>query len=1064
LTYADLDEKWAERVASPEPLVSHLVDLIQARQSSLGRVPIFPSGEAVYVNPWLLDLSTRTRTGLLRCTRGGRGAGRLRKLTFDEFLDVPGIGTRSLLELATVADQAAQAYDLDPSQREAPAKAPLGSQRPSREPDEADFSADQRRALESLMTSEFADLHLDDPRLGDLRHKQGPRTVGQWAARQLKRGVTKRRSANSILDEATALTRVGERLLNQDLQAALTEVVSAFNDLRDKRLEALTDRLGISGPKVTLENAARLAGLTRARIGQLEVRLQKRLASQRGSLFLPQFDGLLAVLVCLPLPVPLRDIPNLLAERGVDIGDSDLAALLKNFSKHVRGNRTLDVDTDGSQSWLFDHRNGELADQLRNRGFDARASISIARKLCRSVGMASLSWISEEAGAPTDPESLRLTSQLIKDAAWSQMLDDEWFVDTHVAPGRNRLLNNLYKLLSVRNPLPIDTLQTALDRVRRQGRLPHTPPRHALELFAQAHPELFLEDGSIASHEPLDPRHELSPTEVVFFDVLTIVPGGVLDRESLFRACSERGMGTATFAQYTSFSPIIERVGSNAWALVGTEVTENDLVRIPRRRWSRRSTAHWTASGTLLCTFVVTSPEASVFTVPAEGREEVAGRRFSATNANEADVGTIVVGDKGTSWGYGRFLTTSGVRAADRLLVEFDVRRGSARLSIERDEDDVWIGDLPNCYLLERGWTLGLFVDHAILTGADWQIPDALADAVGIPPGPSVLLTDDPNIEISVRRTAERCTAGSLESVLEPGPPATGDRLLIAIRDGHLRIRVQAAALLREGTPMKRLEALLGCENGRHPTPAERWGRLSRAVGGSGTGGRDEVASRLRERRDVVALGLLGQIGPIASQSEGDWPSGWWLTTPLDPDTGVFAVRRTEGFRRIAIGVRGTSSAPPSGCHVTPCGLMWIDDALDDTRAGQNDVDQPQLAVHQDAEWVSWARGIHAARLLALSGAGWRVEHGAETWTLSGREFLSLVDAFLALPATDVAVRTAPIGPTVEFPRTAFAFRRSAARLVVRGITAIAADPEHGFRAEFADGHVQVGVFLSQLA
>ncbi len=229
----------------------------------------------------------------------------------------------------------------------------------------------------------------------------------------------------------------------------------------------------------------------------------------------------------------------------------------------------------------------------------------------------------------------------------------------------------------------------------------------------------------MTAQAPFDADNELGQTERIFVEVLSSVPGGVLDREALRRACVERGMNVATFSQYTSFSPILTQPGRNVWALRGRNVDESAVQRlgVTRKRRRRSATVTRTVDGQLVVTWTITGPESSVFSIPIAERHGYVNHDYTASSADGTTVGTIHVDEDGTSWGYGPFVRITNAARGDRIIASFDRRGRTVSLEIERGADRIWVGDLGNCFLHDESWALRLYVDDDLLSGASWRIP-----------------------------------------------------------------------------------------------------------------------------------------------------------------------------------------------------------------------------------------------------------------------------------------------------------------------------------------------------
>src|SRR5439155_6115113 len=112
------------------------------------------------------------------------------------------------------------------------------------------------------------------------------------------------------------------------------------------------------------------------------------------------------------------------------------------------------------------------------------------------------------------------------------------------------------------------------------------------------------EDGRIGSVVPLDYRVELGPTDRMLVDVLRASPSGVLDRASFESGCLVRGMNQNTFSVYTTYSPVLEHLGTDIWALRGVRVDPAAVEAVRRAnaqrpREPRVQDYGWTGEGDL---------------------------------------------------------------------------------------------------------------------------------------------------------------------------------------------------------------------------------------------------------------------------------------------------------------------------------------------------------------------------------------------------------------------------------------------------------------------------------
>jgi hypothetical protein len=269
-------------------------------------------------------------------------------------------------------------------------------------------------------------------------------------------------------------------------------------------------------------------------------------------------------------------------------------------------------------------------------------------------------------------------------------LDEDWFWIPSGKARRNRLRNVTRAMLSVASPLEVGLLREGLRRRYAFRGLTVVPPRGVLLSFYDQHPEFELvPEGAVRSGMVLDYREELGETERTFVEVLRSTTSGVLDRVSFQRACVARGINVNTFSVYTTYSPILDHLGTDLWALRGAPVDSAAVealrsMNAERPREQRLLDWGWSAEGSLWVAARV--PEdgkgGGVLGIPSAVRRYVQGRTFLATAEDGTDAGRVSVNEGGSSWGYGPFLRRMGADSGDVLRVDFFLEGETAVLKL----------------------------------------------------------------------------------------------------------------------------------------------------------------------------------------------------------------------------------------------------------------------------------------------------------------------------------------------------------------------------------------------
>lgn len=418
---------------------------------------------------------------------------------------------------------------------------------------------------------------------------------------------------------------------------------------------------GLSAP--TLEDIGEREGLTRERIRQLQVKLERRLA-QSNAPTNPAFDAAVDAVRDVQ-SVASRSIGQLLVTRGLlthPLPDAGLELLFRLIG----------------MGQLFE----AYAEKYREQLPTLKEAIHLAKDLTRSVGVASVGWVADDHDGTVD---LRVLQQALDEAPWCTRLDENWFWDPATPPGRNRLVNLSTKMLAACGDLDVRELRGGLERNVRLGRMPHLPSVHALRLFFDAHPDFTIDDSDVVSSAwRLNPDEELDTSELTLYRILSRAPNGFLDRATFFRQAMTAGMNPNTLSVYSSYSSILDNPIQDRWSLRGNRISPAALEAQRARRRRRWSSNEWTARGTLRLERETPDYWTIVVSVPRALSSYVADRSFHALDAEGRRVGHVKWDANGTSWGYSAFLQQAAARDGDILEADFDLVAASVRLSLRR--------------------------------------------------------------------------------------------------------------------------------------------------------------------------------------------------------------------------------------------------------------------------------------------------------------------------------------------------------------------------------------------
>jgi hypothetical protein len=495
--------------------------------------------------------------------------------------------------------------------------------------------------------------------------------------------VAERELANSIQEVKQRIAGISRLTLER----ALADFVSAVSRKTGRALDALLARLGFLGqPPATLEDAGVQLGVTRERIRQIQKSFSERLPEH--PVFMPALDEAIQQIQSrAPLEVEAAQV--LLQKAGLTTGRFHPLSLISAAETCGRS-KPFVVEKYGDRERI------SVADSLPRSHL-----ISLARKQAGASGASNLSEVIAEAKVRNldAPSPVELHDWL---SAFSdiEFLDETWFWCPGGNRSRNRLSNTARKMLSVAAPIHVNSLREGVRRLYRYRRDRGTsrwplivPPRAIMARFFEQHPEFRLDgDGNVCPVESIDYHKELGSIEASFVEILRASPACVLDRSTLAKACTRKGVNQNTFSLFLTYSAVIEHLGTDLWSLRGVRVDPAavEAVRVANavRPKERRILDHgWDEAGRLWLAIRIPAEYSSlVCGVPSVLRHLVAGRQFTATDETGTPFGSVRIQDDGVSLGYGSFLKTKGADEDDILLASFDLVRSTVILQLTDDE------------------------------------------------------------------------------------------------------------------------------------------------------------------------------------------------------------------------------------------------------------------------------------------------------------------------------------------------------------------------------------------
>lgn len=602
--------------------------------------------------PMLGQVSARTRN--LLGYHSLVDSGRLNPVTLGDLWCLPNLGARTLLEILTATELQASREPSHPTSERTPSKAVRA---------EAGRLAGKRWA---------GRVSRDDPRIGhDIALLHPLAESAKDAAKLMAAAKYTPSEAKKKAASIREFTSRMDALRRMPLESEMRDVVGALVGSESARV-ALTARLGLDGSEPsTLEQAGTTIGVTRERVRQLEKKLKRQLSNSAPP-WTPVLDRVLTELSRL-VPAGEAELERALVDAGLTASEFSTASLLSAASVFCK---------DCSFSVL----DGRLVPQ---GNWPSEAVVrQTARRLVEHWGLATLDELESvlrESDHDVDVRLLRLVVEGLEGFSW---LDHEkrWF---WLSGGRNRLLNQVTKIMSVAGSIELAELRAGVGRHHRmQG---FRPPKEVLAALCVATGKYRRTGTRISGDADLpDWRDILGTNERVLAEVLFDF-GPVMRRHDLERmAVTERGLKRNSFYVYLSYSPIITRYAVGVFGLRGAAVTAAEVeALVPPRARNRVLLDHgWTENGRLWAAFRMSpnSESTGILGTPAAFRPMVGGSYMLFTES-ERPVGTLVV--EQNMWGMTPFFRRWGVEAGDHVVIVIDIEERTATIAAG-DEELLW--------------------------------------------------------------------------------------------------------------------------------------------------------------------------------------------------------------------------------------------------------------------------------------------------------------------------------------------------------------------------------------
>ena len=652
LRFRDLDiDVWSQ--FPPDSIGPLASEVVEATRQSFPEIAA--SDHLVSIDPSGEGLTLRARNALFRA--GLLGTPWLKHVRLGELAQETGVGAKTLLEWLVAGVALELAADHEAAVDEGAQRAAPGTR-----------SRAVRTAADAIHRRRWSDdLTATDPRLGHrLEALRSGAATAREAAERLETDTFEPGAARRKVRQLQEFLADAERLRRVPLEEELDQITDAALDASASGRTAVKLRLGLGGdPPMTLSEAGESVGLTRERVRQLEKRFTETIADSNA--WTPVLDKVLKVITN-AAPASAHDAEQLLVGKALVRGPFAIESLLN--AAQLFG-RDVGFELDRGAGVIV--RGGS--------GLPSRLVSSEARRLTTHWGAATVDALAAELAdrgvGDIDAVLLRVLLETVPNLHW---LDDErewfWVKGTN----RNRLLNQVEKIMAVAGSIGIGELREGVGRFHRMGGF--RPPREVLARLCEQS-GLYSRDGELITEGPdLRPWDEvLGQTVEGRIAEALFEHGPIMRRDDLEHVVvAERGVNRSSFYVYLGYSPIIARYAPGVYGLRGAKVTAGEVNALipPRVRQQRLVDHGWTADGRVWIAYRMsaTAVQAGVLSVPAALEDFLSGS-YLLSSDDDRPIGTLVV--KGNRmWGVGPFYRRWGVEEGDHVVVTVDINQRRA--------------------------------------------------------------------------------------------------------------------------------------------------------------------------------------------------------------------------------------------------------------------------------------------------------------------------------------------------------------------------------------------------
>jgi len=413
----------------------------------------------------------------------------------------------------------------------------------------------------------------------------------------------------------------------------------------------------------TLESVAAEFKITRERVRQICSIFEKKLSrSQYKFACLLNLDAAIKIIEE-NTPNTIEEIEGLLVNEGIIKNQFNIEGIIS-VSRLLKRENDLSIFKIKKQRYIVKKAISEK---------NIKSIIYFAKKAISRNGVSNIEDIAAQVNELTDQiidsKLIISTMSIIKGFSWLHR-ESGWFWISTLP--RNRLINQMRKILSLNDKIEISQMRSGIGRFQRMRGF--SPPRHVLLELCKQIPWCRVEDNFVKADPPLNWEEILDGTTELIMAKILKKHDSVMLLDQFEKECLKLGMNRHTFIAYLH-SPIITRHTIGVYGLRGAKVNPG-LIKDLADNYKAQKVVNdygWTDDGRIWLAIQLNPGmlRSGLFYIPGSIHNYLQGD-FKLVDAEDIFINNIKIRNHG-AWCLSPFFSRRGGDVGDYMVLIFDL-------------------------------------------------------------------------------------------------------------------------------------------------------------------------------------------------------------------------------------------------------------------------------------------------------------------------------------------------------------------------------------------------------